>query len=376
MNRSCEILNRNFQKNSQVHKSPSSLLFFPALVYRGIIALRNLLFDTSIFRSSASPIPVVSIGNITAGGTGKTPMTDLIVNYYLKKGILPAVISRGYKRSTKGVQLVSDGKRVLLNSREAGDETVMLAWKNRAAVVVVAEQRRQGVEFIVKHFQEKTPDVIILDDAFQHRQIQRDLNIVLINASVPFWNDRMLPKGRLREPTKNIGRADLAVITKLRPNETGETLAAPLRKKGIPVIKSRIKTGKLVAIAPVDKTSSAPCDRSRTGFFAVAGIANPDSFLQSLIECGITVSMHTFFDDHEEFPLQELRNIIKKARSHNLAIVTTEKDYYRILGNTEQLALLTQIPSCYLTIEPDIFEGREILESMLDNVLKNRKTIG
>ncbi len=357
------------------HKLMRRLLMLPGLLYGGIMQLRNFLFDTGIFKSSASPIPVISIGNISAGGTGKTPLTDYIVRYYIDRGIRTAIISRGYKRSTKGVQLVSDGRTIFLNSRQAGDESLMLAWKNRAAVVVVAEKRLEGIAFILKHFQERLPEVIILDDAFQHRQLQRDLNIVLINASSPIWSDRMLPAGNLREPAANIRRADLAVISKLSADENGEAIAAPLRKQHIPVMTSGIRSGKLIPFQTGGKNPSGQLHSETTCCFAVAGIANPDSFLRSLHQSGLVVSMHAFFKDHEEFPPRKLRDIITKARLHNLAVVTTEKDYYRIVGNRELMDIVSQAACYYLTIEPDIVEGKELLETMLDNVLKTRRTI-
>ncbi len=137
--------------------NPLSILLRPfTLFYHFIVQLRNTLFDRHLFKTWKSPIPVVSIGNITAGGTGKTPLVDWIVKYYLSIGCKPAIISRGYRRESKGVQLVSDGQRVLLSSREAGDETAMLAWNNPDAIVIVAEKRKDACKISREAFCRKT----------------------------------------------------------------------------------------------------------------------------------------------------------------------------------------------------------------------------
>ena len=174
--------------------NPFSLLLRPfALIYLSIVQLRNALFDRKLFKAWKSPIPVVSIGNLSAGGTGKTPLVDWVVKYYLSIGCKPAIVSRGYLRESKGVQLVSDGVRIMLSSREAGDETAMLAWNNPDAIVVVAEKRKDAVTYIASRFAKRLPGVIILDDAFQHRAIERDLNIAVINSAEPFRKAKMLP---------------------------------------------------------------------------------------------------------------------------------------------------------------------------------------
>jgi tetraacyldisaccharide 4'-kinase len=189
------------------------------MLYSSIVQLRNTLFDRKLFKSWKSPIPVVSIGNLSAGGTGKTPLVDWVVKYYLSIGCKPAIVSRGYLRESKGVQLVSDGQKILRSSKEAGDETAMLAWNNPDAIVMVAKKREDAVTYISKRFAQRPPSVIILDDAFQHRQIDRALNIAIINAEEPFLKAKMLPEGRLREPLKNLSRADLIVLNKITDQE-------------------------------------------------------------------------------------------------------------------------------------------------------------
>ncbi len=205
-----------------------------AFLYSLIVQLRNTLFKWGVFRTWKSPIPVVSIGNLSAGGTGKTPLVDWIVKYYLSIGCKPAIVSRGYLRESKGVQLVSDGQKILLGSRKAGDETAMLAWNNPEAIVVVANKRKKAVMEITRRFPQRGPSVIILDDAFQHRQIDRALNIAIINAAEPFVQAKMLPEGHLREPLKNLSRADLILLNKITDKEQANVIIKELGKNGSP----------------------------------------------------------------------------------------------------------------------------------------------
>ncbi|WP_233570426.1 tetraacyldisaccharide 4'-kinase [Prosthecochloris sp. ZM_2] len=340
------------------------LLAPAASIYGMIMTARNKLFDAGILRSETVPLPVISVGNITAGGTGKSPMIDLFTKYVLSQGITPAIISRGYGRTTRGVRLVSDGRSLLLDSREAGDETVMLARQNPEAIVVVAERRTAGARFLMEHFRHNLPGVILLDDAFQHRRIQRDLDIVLINAREPFWKNRMLPAGRLREPVKGIRRADLVIINKLDREHDGRDIEGPLAAWGIPTAKARIRTGELV-------WAGGEAGNNRR-FLAFAGIAGPESFLASLRHHGLDIAETVWFRDHEPCTAASIRYIMKKARLHSLALVTTEKDFIRLKATPELLDELTTLPLSYLPIEPEFFPGsRTLVESMIDRAISS-----
>ena len=347
-----------------------SILFRPAaLLYSGVIKSRNTLFDRQLFKPWKSPIPVVSIGNLSAGGTGKTPLVDWIVKYYLSIGCKPAIVSRGYLRESKGIQLVSDGQRIFLSSREAGDETAMLAWNNPDAIVMVAKKREDAVTWIAKHFAKRAPSVIILDDAFQHRQIDRALNIAVINASEPYFKAKMLPEGRLREPLKNLSRADLIVLNKITDRETADRIMNELQKNGKPVIKSQVKIGELICFSGEFKTSDEALSAENLNVLAFAGIASPESFIESLTEQGITVSAHRFFQDHEPYSAKKLESVRREAEEKGLSLITTEKDYFRMLGRPELIRIITTRPCYYLKIETDIFEGKETIQSMLNAVI-------
>jgi len=369
MKQSFKFIQKIFQTASAMH-NPLSILLRPlALLYCGIVQFRNKLFDLQIFRPWKSPIPVVSIGNLSVGGTGKTPLVDWIVKYYLSIGCKPVIVSRGYLRESKGVQLVSDGQRILLNSKEAGDETAMLAWNNPDAIVIVAKKRKDAVTYITNHFAKRMPSVIILDDAFQHRQIDRTLNIAIINAAEPFLNAKMLPEGRLREPLKNLSRANLIVLNKITDKKKADTIMKELEKNGTPIVKARPKIGELICFSGESNTLDKVLFEEKINVFAFAGIASPESFIESLRKEGVNVTAYRFFHDHEPYSVKKLRSVRREAEKKGLSLITTEKDYFRILGHPELIRIITTMPCYYLKIETDIFEGRETMESMLKAVI-------
>ena len=346
--------------------NPFSIVLRPfALIYLSIVQLRNSMFDRQLFRSWKSPLPVVSIGNLSAGGTGKTPLVDWVVKYYLSIGCKPAIVSRGYLRQSKGVQLVSDGQKIMLGSREAGDETAMLAWNNPDAIVVVAEKRKDAVAYITRHFAKRLPGVIILDDAFQHRAIERELNIAIINSEEPFTKAKMLPEGRLREPLKNLSRADLIILNKITDEERAGIIMKELEKTGRPVVKARIKNGELICFSGTFASSDEAPLPQHLNVLAFAGIASPESFLESLQKEGVHIAAHRFFRDHEAYSAKKLKAVSLEAEKKELSLVTTEKDYFRMLDRPELIRIITSRPCYYLKIETDIFEGKERVHSLL-----------
>ncbi|NTU53507.1 MAG: tetraacyldisaccharide 4'-kinase [Chlorobiaceae bacterium] len=349
----------------------AAILLRPAGVLYGLVmTLRNRLYDRGILKSWRSPIPVVSVGNITTGGTGKTPLVDWIVRFYHASGAATAIISRGYGRRTKGVRLVSDGRRLLLGSRDAGDETVMLAARNPQSIVIVAEKRTEGVRFLMKTFADRLPDVIVLDDAFQHRRIKRDLDIVVINASEPRELDAMLPEGRLREPLQGLQRAGLIILSKITDQTGAETLLEKLRRTGKPVLRSKIIPGKLVAVTEPTSSALAGNENSSLNALAFAGIGAPAGFLYSLKEAGIPVGDQLFFRDHEPYTEAAIQKIVITAEQKGQTPVTTEKDWFRISDEPRLAGMLARAGCRYLSIEPEFPDGTMELEKRLLSLLK------
>ncbi|NTU92980.1 MAG: tetraacyldisaccharide 4'-kinase [Chlorobiaceae bacterium] len=345
----------------------AAILLGPAgLLYGAVMRGRNLLYELGVFKTWRSPFPVVSVGNVTTGGTGKTPLVDWIVRFYAHRGCTAAIVSRGYGRSTRGPMVVSDGRRILLGSLEAGDETAMLAARNPSAIVVVAEKRREGVELLMREFADRLPEVIVLDDAFQHRRIARDLDIVVINAAEPFIRAKMLPAGRLREPLAGLGRADLFILNKITDEPAADKIEERLDPFGKPVVRARVRPGKPVATGT---SLAAAHEGGSLHVLAFAGIGAPEGFLDSLGEAGMTVVASRFFRDHEPYRRETVLAIVNESKRLGLTPVTTEKDWFRIRDDRELARLLENAGCAYLPIEPDIYAGRALLEKMLLKIL-------
>ena len=184
------------------------------LLYATGAYLRRKFYENGILKVKKLPVPVVSVGNLSVGGTGKTPLTIWLAKYFQSIGLNPVVLSRGYKRSSKGTLVVSDGEKIFLSLEEAGDEPYLMAKKG--IPVVVSSSRYEAGKLALEKLK---PDIFILDDGFQHFQLYRDLNILVVDLEKPFWEDRLLPFGRLREPKSFYKYADLFLITKWKRNE-------------------------------------------------------------------------------------------------------------------------------------------------------------
>jgi tetraacyldisaccharide 4'-kinase len=179
-------------------------------IYGFLAVLRRYLYETGILKKKKLPLPVISIGNLSVGGTGKTPLTIYTAKKLKEKGFKPCILSRGYKRKSKGILIVSDGKNIKVSWEESGDEPFIMA--RRGLPVIVGSDRYQaGLEAL----QKLDVNVFILDDGYQHYQLFRDVNILITDASKPFWEDKLLPVGRLREPVSFYKYADFIVVTKL-----------------------------------------------------------------------------------------------------------------------------------------------------------------
>ena len=295
------------------------------MIYRPLVGLRNRHYDR-VGRSHRAALPVLSVGNLVVGGTGKTPTVAWIVARLLAEGRRPAVVSRGYG-GTAGVGplVVSKGDGPLCTAEQCGDEPWLLARKLIGACVVVGSDRRRGVERV----QQLGADVVVLDDGFQHRRLARDLDIVLLDAEEPFGNGRLLPAGPLREPLESLGRAGLVILTRSDPDRDYEEVQQTVRR--------------YQATAPILRAS-----HRRAGFFdpdgrsaptpsrvvAFCGIAKPDSFRAALEAEGCDVARLTARRDHHPYSKSELLELRRAAESLDAVLVTTEKDLARLGGRS------------------------------------------
>lgn len=348
-------------------------LFFGSWLYGGAVRVRNWLFDKGILNSFQSPIPVVSVGNLTVGGAGKTPFVDWIVKHYHREGKRVAILSRGYGRKSKGVILVCDGALVRVSAEESGDEPLMLARRNPTAIVIVAEKRTDGVKFLLETFASRLPDVILLDDGFQHRALARDLNLLVIHAEQNPAHDSLLPLGRLREPITAIRRADMILLSKVTRYTDLPALERTLLPFGKPIIKSRIQ---IVGLRSFFSGELIPLGTQAflwTWAFAFSGIGDSRNFMETLQYAGLIVEHHKHFPDHHIYTESDIEFILSEVVRHGInIIVTTEKDYFRLKANEVLFNRLKNTACFYLEIAFDVFEGEAELKSALNKVVETR----
>ncbi len=323
------------------------LLFILSLFYGGLVKSRSKAYDRGIIKSKKLPCKVISIGNITVGGTGKTPMTIHVAELVQRLGYVVAVISRGYKGELeKSGGIVSNGKTVLMGPEKAGDEPFMLAGRLKNIPVIVGKDRFEAGMQAVKKF---NPDVIVLDDAFQHLKLKRDINLVLLDAKRPFGNSHLLPRGILREPPSSLLRSDAFILTRfdcasesaLENSLTG--LKALIQSR--PVFKTShspyayiVKKGKHIPFESIS-TSSFLCDfdflRDRK-VFTFAGIARNDDFLNTVKSFKCDITDFIAFEDHHRYSDNDLNRMFSLAEKTNVEfLITTEKDYVRIAHKIE-----------------------------------------
>lgn len=307
----------------------SKLLTPLAILYQGITQLRNWLYDLGIFKIYHLKCRVIAVGNMTVGGTGKTPLAELIALEFQKQGKRVAIQSRGYGRRYDETIIVSDGNAVLATPEQAGDEPYLLSRHLPGVPVVVGGNRVQACQLAIKKFQ---PSVLILDDAFQHRRIHRDLNIVTMDASAPWGNSRLLPAGPLRENKAGLNRADLIVLTRSENKARSVEQMKYLKTwTQAPMVTSTHDPIEWVDLK--NKTVHDLNFLTDQFVIAVAGIGNPQSFLTTLRSIGIKPKDYLHFPDHHWYMQHDIDRIMSIAIRHSaMAILTTEKDSVRMQG--------------------------------------------
>lgn len=309
---------------------------------------RNRMFDTGVKHSESfeDKVPVICIGNLAVGGTGKTPHTEYIVDLLQRHGVGPvAVLSRGYKRQSKGFVLAAPG----ITAAKLGDESYQLYRKFPNLLVAVDAERTHGIRQLLKL--PTPPRVILLDDAMQHRYVKPGLTICLTSYNRIMYKDMMLPAGRLREPMQNVRRADLVVVTKcpgaLRSEEETEILGNLPTRLEQPVLYSAYRYGRLVNL-----DTNKPCDIDHsTQVLIVAGIADP-KVMEQYVSTHYRLLDILTFSDHHHFSNKDIKMISERLDGVNMSgfctndsgqhavIITTEKDAARLVDHpavTEEL---------------------------------------
>ena len=339
-------------------------LLFPFLfIYGSITAMRNLLFDYGIFKSQSYTIPIICIGNLSVGGTGKTPHTQYLLDL-LKNNYRVAVLSRGYGRKNSNLQFVE----ITSNAFKVGDEPLQLKKNNPECLVVVEKNRNNGVKHILKYFPET--EVILLDDGYQHRWIKAGFNILITPFSSPYYNDYLMPVGKLRESKKGVSRANAVIFSKTAKNTN------PTLKKGMlerlhlfahqEAYFSGIKYHKFKCI----NNNTELDENNPYSITLVSGIANTNPLIKYLEEKGHSIN-HLKYSDHHNYSSNDTETILAEYnadKSTKKLILTTEKDATKL---KQFLPHFKDVNFYYIPIEIKIEQSEKFKKQILDYVEKN-----
>ena len=323
-----------------------------ARLYGSIVARRNNRYDSGRKAMIRLDKPVISIGNVSAGGSGKTPVTELIVELLRSIKRRPAVVARGYKRRGRGLTVVHDGVRICTDWSQAGDEPFMVASSCNVPVVVGPHKGDAAV-----HAAGTLPcDVIVVDDGFQHRDLYRDVDIVLVDRAT-MADPRLLPAGRLREPLASLRRADAVLL--MHPAVTAADVRPFMRDDAV-VARISIERDRQTDLATgAERSMPESC-------YVVTGIARPERVLTLLHDLGVNVVGHRPFPDHHDYTKQDVAAVIAAAKG--TTIVTTSKDAVKLHGFVD-MVVAAGIDVTVVHIRATIDEGaRELMTLITERI--------
>jgi len=336
-----------------------------SLLYGGVVTLRNLLYDKAILNSADPEIKVISVGNITAGGSGKTPLTIALAAEIkaLKPDLKIAVVSRGYGRSTKGVQVVSNETEVLMDATSGGDEPFMIANALPGFPVVVSEKRINGIRFAREEF---GTELVILDDGFQHRKVKRDLDIVILDSSAPSWTWRPLPGGYLRDMPSSLRRAGLIVMTGVVNSEVKYKLHSWIRKfSDTDILHGGIAPSHLKNIVTGEEKPLTFIKGKK--IIASAAIARPERFFSMLKGVGAELLREHKLRDHAWMTSWQREEMFEKALSSGCeAVIITGKDAVKWPNSQE-----FELPVYIFETEWQWWTEEEVLNDTLIGILES-----
>jgi tetraacyldisaccharide 4'-kinase len=341
----------------------SSLVLPPlSALYGAAIRARLAAYSRGLLSSTQLSVPVISIGNLTVGGTGKTPLVEKVCRILAVKGRKVCVLTRGYRRENASARvLVSDGQSIQAIEKESGDEPFLLAEKLLGIAAVISDADRTAAgEWAIE---ELNIDAFVLDDGFQHLQLARDLNLVAIDATDPWGGNKLLPLGRLREPRSSLKRADCVVITRAEMRDVAGILNDLQRLvKGRPILISRMVPGALKTLAgEIVKVSDIP-----QPIAPFCGVGNPESFYHLLRCAGLVLIGTRSLADHHRYSQDEINEIAAEARRSGAhSLITTAKDAVKLRE------LKFSMPCFVQEIEIQ-FDDDAVLHKLLYGALANK----
>ena len=364
------------QKDGAGIKAYGKMLSGLSTLYSGVVRSRKWLYDNGILRRDHPGCLVIVVGNLTVGGTGKTPVVEKFARALKERGRKVAILSRGYKSKqdplrvrlnrrlnglpSQATRVVSEGNGPLMDAESAGDEPYMLAKNLPGVLVLVDKDRLRSGAYAIKQY---GADALLLDDGFQYLKLKEQLNLLLIDAGNPFGNGRLLPRGVLREPIRHIERASYVFLTKC----TGQS-NQPLKdlihqyKPGIEIIECQHKPQYLCQVNGEKQLPLEFLKGKRVAIFS--GIADPKSFEASLIGFGAEVVYRKHFVDHHYYSAPEIDAVFENAQKDQPHFfVTTEKDAVRLGEDFE-----ASQPLYFLRLEIDILNGSEDFQKAVDRI--------
>ena len=350
--------------------NPISLALAPlGGLYGAVMKARRVLYQTGRFPVHKLGVPVISVGNLTTGGTGKTPLVEWIGNELAQKGRRVCILTRGYGRRSSGTRVVvSNGSEILLDADRAGDEPLLLAesLKGRAAVICDAD-RVSAAHWAVENLKS---DVFVLDDGFQHLSVARNLNIVTIDATNPWGNRRLLPVGILRERPAELARADCIVITRAGDSDQTRELQREINKLSgdCPIFRSRMTLRGLREVARCESPTVTNELQARS-VAALCAIGNPESFFSLVRRSGYNLCHAQAFRDHHIYTQAEIDRVVRQSITLGAQILlTTAKDEVK-------LRPLDFALPCYAVDIAIEIENKEKLIALIDQAIlkKNEK---
>ena len=340
-----------------------------SLVFGWLVRLRLFLFRHHVKESFPLICQVISVGNLTAGGTGKTPVVEKLARELHRRGRKVAILSRGYRsvttKNTPSPRVVGDGQNVLLDSAAGGDEPYMLAKNLPGVAVVVDRDRVKAGKHAMKEF---GCDTLVLDDGLQYLKIRRSLEIVLVDKKNPFGNGNLLPRGILREPVKNIRRADYVFITKSDGGSAALRGDILKHNPGVEIVECNHTPRHLRDVATGEELPLEWLGGKK--IFALAGIAAPRRFEEFCQQCGGVLLRTKHFADHHRYTEREIHDCLQRAAHLGCdALVTTEKDAVRF-PRLENPA----VRAVYLRVDIEVTGGGDVFERILQQICDKKQS--
>lgn len=353
----------------------SGLILAPlGALYSAVIRTRHALYSRGALRVHKIGAPVISIGNMTTGGTGKTPLVEWVARAVEKEGRRVCVLTRGYGRANQSKRVVvSDGKNIFADAREGGDEPRLLAEMLRGTAAVISDADRVGAaRWAVENLKS---EVFILDDGFQHLRIERDLDVVAVDATNPWGGGKLLPRGGLREPLRGLARADCIIITRSEQAQDIDALRKEAESLGgrRPVFLSRTRTTR---VHPLFESSAAstglettqPSVPPTSPFAAFCAVGNPSAFFEHIRRDGYQLNLTRAFSDHHTYSQSDIDRLVAEARREGAqALLTTAKDAVKLRS------LHFALPCHVLEIELEFDDDEKLLAMVREAVRKGTR---